>query len=152
MSETNSPRDSSLHEDFSYNFIADRMIEIAVEDDRIRAIWIEADEQKLVRRPYDRLEVHYAADEPLHPAIVGELEELLSKKLRVENRGVTDTERLAKQFDLEIGSLDGDGDRLDVTVIVEQSCYLAKRPRAWVVPLLDKTNHLCHVMDFSRRR
>jgi hypothetical protein len=136
----------------SYDEIADRLIEIAVDDERIRAIWVEADERQRIRRPYAQLEAHLAADEPIFPGLVDDLERLLGEKLVVEVRAVSDTQRLAKQFDLRIGRKSHGGETLPVTVIVEQSCYLAKRPRAWVVTLHDKTAHLCHVMDFSARK
>jgi hypothetical protein len=150
----------------TYDDIADLLIEITVADPRIRAIWIESDARARLRRPYPSLEVHFAADEPVFPALVADIERLLGEHLRVESRGVTDTRRYAKQLDLLVGpkqaaqgpqvpqarrSPQPSGAELPLTLIVEQSCYLAKRPRAWVVPLHDKTGHLYHVMDFSAR-
>ncbi len=142
--------DTDTDTDFGYDEIADRLIEVVIDDERIRAIWIESDERQRLRRPYSCLEAHLAADEPVFPDVVENLERILAEKLAVENDGVSDTQRLAKRFDLRCGRRTGD-DKLPVTVIVEQSCYIAKRPRAWVVPLHDKTTHICHVMDFSAR-
>ena len=137
----------------TYDGIADRLIEIAIDDDRIRAVWVEADAKEKVRRPYAALEIHLAADEPLFPAVVAGIEELMAPTLDVEVLAREDTQRLARQLSLAVRAKETkDDSALPVTLIIEQSCYLAKRPRAWVVPLHDKTTHLCHVMDFSARR
>lgn len=131
--------------------VADRCIDLAVTEDRVRALWAEADSPDEVRRPYSRLELHMATDEPDFPALVADVETLLARRLLVENSGVSDAERLAKQFDMRLGEKGDSEANLALTLIVEQTSLLAKRPRAYAVTLVDKTGHLTHVMDFSRR-
>jgi hypothetical protein len=137
---------------FSYDAIADRLVDLAVQEGRIRALWVEADALRELRRPYAKLEVHLAADEPQFPGLIADLEKLLGGVLRVENRGVREAQRFARQFDLRLSEKGAAAPGLPLALIVEQTSLLAKRPRAHVVPLVDKTCHLTHVMDFSRRR
>ena len=153
----------------THDAIVDSCVEMAIGDDRVRAFWIEADSVERLRRPYDNgIELHFAADEPAFPALVNELTSLISKRFRVEKASVTDTQRNAKQFHLQLHELADermpdsgesrgsggdrpDGSAIGVRLIVEQTSLLAKRPRAHVVALVDKTTHLTHVMDFSAR-
>jgi hypothetical protein len=216
----------------SYDLIADLLVELAVAEPRIRALWAEADNRAALRRPYTGLEIHLAADDPDFPALVSELPSLLGQRFAVEAVRTSETERLAKQFDLcfhpplppsfhpppppeggyqaaaerglhraEDGPMgqrrrgspplppsfhpplppcshpplppeggyqaaaggglhraeDGPmverpAGSLPLRIIAERTALLAKRPRAHVVALADKTGHLTHVMDFSRRR
>ncbi len=127
--------------------IADQWIDWAVSEPRVRALWIEAEDVKLLRRPYASLRMHLAAEEPDYPSLLVDLSrstvKLAIPGLRVAS--VTDTPRFAKELKL------GARDRV-FTLIAEQSYLLAKRPRAEVVPLVDKTGHLTHVLDFSARK
>ncbi len=136
----------------NYDEVADRSIDLALGESRVRALWAEADALADLRRPYRKLELHLAADEPDFPGLVTDLESLLASRFLLQSDGVSDTERLAKQFDLRLGEPGAERAELSLTIILEQTSLLAKRPRAHVVPLLDKTNHLTHVMDFSRRK
>jgi len=143
--------DEHTTEATTYDRITDRIIALALAEPRVRALWIEADAREKLRRPYPGLEVHVAADAPQFPGLVADLERLLASHLAVTVDSIAGTQRLAERFAVRLGERSG-GALLPVTIIVEQSCYLAKRPRAWVVPLEDRTGHLCHVMDFSARR
>ena len=129
----------------SYNEIADRWIDWAAREEKVRALWIEGSTLKEVRRPYSKLCLHVVADEPLFPALLADLTDSIDRIVEAKVLRVTDTTRFAKELLAKTGSL-------EFTIIVEQSNLLAKRPRNEVVPLVDKTGHLCHVMDFSLRR
>lgn len=124
--------------------IADHLIEWAVREDRVRALWIEAATLRELRRPYAALDVHLAADEPVALQVLALLEEEVPclQGSRVAAR--REVPRFASEHDVEAG-----GQTFRLTV--EQSHLLAKRPRAEVVPLVDKTGHVMHVMDFSKR-
>lgn len=128
----------------SFDDLSDRVVAWAVEDPRVRALWIEGASQADLRRPYRALRLHIAADEPQFPALVAELSSILARVLGAETVRVADTRRLAKELTLKAHGL-------DLVCIVEQSNLLAKRPRSFVAPLVDKTGHLIHVMDFSDR-
>jgi hypothetical protein len=131
--------------ELTYDEIADRLVEWAVSAPRLRALWLEGGTLEELRRPYRKLEVHLAADEPEFPLVIAELEATLTRltAARVERAG--ETQRFARELELRSG-------RLPFTLIAEQSHLLAKRPRAEVVPLVDKTGHLPHVLDYSLRR
>jgi hypothetical protein len=129
----------------SYDELADRFIDWATKEEKARALWIEGSTLKEVRRPYTKLRLHLAADEPLFPALVADLTRSIDRIIEAKVLKVSDTPRFAKELELRAGSL-------EFTVIVEQSNLLAKRPRNQVIPLVDKTGHLCHVMDFSLRK
>ena len=128
----------------SFDDLADRMVAWAVDEPRVRALWIEGASPAELRRPYGALRIHVASDEPQFPALVVELSSILARVLGAETLRVADTRRLAKELTLKAHGL-------DLTCIAEQSNLLAKRPRAHVAPLVDKTGHLTHVMDFSDR-
>ena len=128
-----------------YDEIADRLVEWALSEGRIRALWLEGSTLAELRRPYSRLEVHLAADEPEFPRVMAELEATLAGLLGARVERVSETQRFARELQLQAG-------QLSFTLIAEQSHLLAKRPRAEVVPLVDRTAHLPHVLDYSRRR
>jgi hypothetical protein len=128
-----------------YDEIADRLLEWALSEGRIRALWLEGSTLAELRRPYSRLEVHLAADEPEFPRVMAELEATLAGLLGARVERVSETQRFARELQLQAG-------QLAFTLIAEQSHLLAKRPRAEVIPLVDRTGHLPHVLDYSRRR
>src|SRR5262249_33750311 len=128
-----------------YKEMADRWIDWATREEKVRALWIEGSTLDELRRPYSKLCLHVAADEPSFPAVLADLTGSMDRIIEARVFKVTDTTRFAKELLARTGSL-------EFTVIVEQSNLLAKRPRSEVVPLVDKTGHLCHVMDFSLRK
>jgi hypothetical protein len=129
----------------TFDGIADRLIDWSIGEERVRALWVEGDSLEEVRRPYRKLRIHLAADEPAFPALVASLPVALEAAAGAKVLRIGETARLAKELALRAGSL-------ELTLIAEQTNLLAKRPRAEVAPLVDKTGHLTHVMDFSRRR
>jgi hypothetical protein len=129
----------------SLDDIADAVIDWAVNDARVKALWIEADALSDLRRPYRALRLHLSADEPVYPALLRELGSGLACVPGSKVASVADTERFARDLSFEAQGL-------AFSLIAEQSHLLAKRPRAEVIPLVDKTGHLTHVMDFSRRK
>ncbi len=131
--------------------LVDRLIDVAIDDDRFRALWIEADDRKALRRPFGPVTIHAVADEPDFPALVAAIEGILAGVgATVKNAAWSDTNRNARQLDATV-ELALDGHRVEgaIRFIVECSAFLAKRPRRAVAALVDKTNHLIHVMDFS---
>src|SRR5688572_9048328 len=106
------------------------MVAWAVDEQRVRALWIEAGSRAELRRPYRSLRLHVAADEPQFPALVAELSSILARVLEAETLQIADTRRFAKELTLRSHGL-------DLTCIAEQSNLLAKRPRAYVAPLVD---------------
>jgi len=147
MSPLVTPGKTTLHVE-----LANRLVDIVIEDPRIQALWIEADSQQALRRPFGPVTIHAVASEPDFPALVGAVEEILIQTgAEVENPRWSDTPRHARQLDAEV-ALEVDGNRLveGVTLVIECAAFLAKRPRRAVVPLVDKTTHLTHVMSFLR--
>jgi hypothetical protein len=128
-----------------YRAAVDRIVAGATADPRIKAVWLEGKDGADLRPPYRRLEVHLAADDPDFAAVLEKLEGLVAGPSRLEVAGRTEVPRFARQIE---GRLDG----APLTVVLEKSPLLAKRPRAAVACLLDRTGHLYHVMDFSARR
>jgi hypothetical protein len=128
----------------TYDDVADLLIDWAVREDRVRALWIESDRLTALRRPYAGLEVHLAADEPVYPALLAELSRGVTALPGSRVDAVEDTPRSAKCLRVTAFGL-------PLALVMEQSFLLAKRPRAEVVPLVDKTGHLTHVFDFSKR-
>jgi hypothetical protein len=126
-----------------YADAVDRLISAASADDRIRALWLEGATQMELRRPYRQLRVHLACDEPHFAALEGEVERMLAGPAALAGPRWSDVPRFARQLE---ATLEGQ----PVTLCLEKSSLLAKRPRAAVLALVDKTGHLPHVMDFSR--
>jgi hypothetical protein len=136
-----------------YVELVDRLVDPVVADTRVRALWIEGESPRALRRPFGRVAIHLVADEPDFPALTGALEGLLARAgVELANPRWSDTRRHARQLDAR-AALDAGGVRLagDVTIIVECSAFLAKRPRRADFPIVDKTGHLTHVMDFPVR-
>jgi len=129
----------------SYDDVADRLLGWALSRCDVRALWLEGGSLEEIRRPYGRLAVHLAADEPDFQAIVVALREGLPALLGARITSEGEARRFAREFRLEAGDLAW-------MLIAERTSMLAKRPRAHVVPLLDRTSHLTHVMDFSLRK
>jgi hypothetical protein len=128
-----------------FDNLVDIIIAWVVDEARVRAFWIEAESLSELRRPYNNPRLHLCANEPSYPLLEAELSTGLAAIPGVKVREVSETARLAKQVDMEAAGL-------AFTIVLEQSHLLAKRQRAEVVPLVDKTGHLTHVMDFSGRR
>jgi hypothetical protein len=129
----------------THDEIADKLIDWATAHRAVRALWIEGGDPRALRRPYGKLELHIAADEPDFPGLLEEVRAGLPSLAGSRVLSVTDTHRFAKELAVEAGGL-------RFVLIVEQTNLLAKRPRAEVVPFVDKTRHLTHVMDFSMRK
>jgi len=129
----------------SYDTIVDRMMDWAIGNPVLRALWVEGSSIEEVRRPYRTLALHLAVDEPDFAATFQRIEALLERLLDARVLGVVDARCSAKEFRLTSGGLPW-------TLTVEKSSMLAKRPRAHVASLLCRTDHLTHVMDFSLRR
>ncbi len=132
MTETNPAR--------TYAAVVDRLIDAASGDPRIKALWLEGKEPRELRRPYARLEVHLAADEPDFAALLSRFENLLAGPAKLTEPRWSDVPRFARQFDCRI-------DGKPVTAIIEKTSLLAKRKRTAVAALADKTGHLYHVID-----
>ena len=128
-----------------YGDLVDRVVAGAAADRRIKAVWLEAADRADLRPPYRRLEVHLAADDPDFAAVLEDLEGLVAGPSRLEVTARAEVPRFARQIEGRIGGA-------PVTVILEKSPLLAKRPRAAVACLLDRTGHLYHVMDFSLQK
>jgi hypothetical protein len=126
-----------------YGKAVDRLVSRVTADQRVRALWLEGDSLKEVRRPYRRLEAHLACDEPDFPAVLADMESLIAPPESLAAQRWSDTPRFARKLE---ALLEG----LPIAVVIEKTSLLAKRPRSAVLPLVDKTGHLCHVMDFSR--
>ncbi len=120
----------------------DRLLAAAGSDARIRALWLEAPSRAELRRPFRRLEVHLATDEPDFDAVLAGLEAILAGPSRLESVRRSDVPRFARQIDAVV-------DGASIAVVVERTSLIPKRPRAAVATLLDRTGHLPHVMDFS---
>lgn len=130
--------------------LVDRLVVVAIDDSRIQGLWIEGDNQKSLRRPFDKATIHAMANEPDFQPLVDGWEELItSTGCALENSVWSDTRRNARQLVAKISIGDDSSDSIKVTFVLECAAFLAKRPRKAVVPLVDKTNHLTHVMDFS---
>jgi len=125
-----------------YRSLVDRLVSSGVDDRRLRALWLEGATREELLPPYRRLEIHIATDEPDFDGLLSDLEALIAGQGELQVKGWSDTPRFARELQ---GLLDGQ----PITVIMEKTCFLAKRPRRAVSSLLDKTGHLYHVMDFS---
>jgi hypothetical protein len=134
----------------TYDDIVDRVLRWALDVPSVRALWLESNSPAGVRRPYAAIELHLAADEPDFACLLGELPGALESLLGVRLLDIRDAPRFARELELESRGIRGDN--MPWTLIVERTSMLAKRRRICVAPLLDKTNHLTHVMDFSGSR
>jgi hypothetical protein len=128
----------------NHDELADLLLQWALEEPEIRALWIEGESLDGVRRPYRDLAAHIAADEPSYASLLDRTPQALETRLGARVVRMDDTPRFAKKLQVDTRGLPW-------TLIVEKTSLLAKRPRAHVVPLLDRTGHLTHVMDFSGR-
>jgi hypothetical protein len=128
-----------------YAEVVDRLISAANSDPRVCALWLEGASLSDLRRPYRQLRVHLACDEPNFSALEGDLERIVAGPGSLSAPRWSDVPRFARQLE---ATLEGE----PVTLCLEKTSLLAKRPRAAVLALVDKTGHLPHVMDFSRTR
>ena len=128
----------------NHDDIVDHLVTWVASDDRVRALWLEANRPAALRRPYGGLDIHLSVDEPQYPEVLAELTAGLACLPGSQVKNVEDTDRFAKCLQVEV-------EALRFTLIAEQSHLLAKRPRAEVTPLVDKTLHLPHVLDYSLR-
>lgn len=131
--------------------LVDRLVALAIENPQVRALWVEAESMRELRRPYGKVTIHAMASEPDFQSLTGQWMDLLSKAVQVRTSSWRDTVRNARQLEAEL-SLEGFPRPEKATFVIECAAFLAKRPRRAVVALVDKTGHLLHVMDFSRRQ
>lgn len=126
--------------------IADAIIAWAVEEPRVRALWSEGPAQANLRRPYKSLELHLAADQPDYPGLLAEIQRNPTRLgiASLQLHGSSEVPRFARELVLAL-------DSVRLTLVLEQSYLLAKRPRAYIVPFVDKWGHLPHVLDYSAR-
>lgn len=129
--------------------LVDRLLTWAIAEPRARAVWVEGETAREVRRPYPRFDAHVAADEPDFDGVLDGLRGAAERILGAQLVGIEDAPRFAKELRLEWGRPPtGTSGR----VVLERTSLLAKRPRAYVATLLDRTGHLPHVMDTSLRK
>jgi hypothetical protein len=134
-----------------YVDLVDRLIAAAAEDARVRALWIEGDSMPALRRPFGRVAVHAMADEPEFPALVAAWPGILERSgADLSKARWSDAPRNARQLDAEFRLRGLSGAAVPLTCVIECSAFLAKRPRKAVLPLVDKTCHLTHMMTFVR--
>ena len=124
--------------------IADRLVSWAVSEPALRALWVEGSVPRDVRRPYEAPTFHVAVDEPDFAAMVDGMGPTLDRLVGGKVLSVADVPRFAKELGVEV---EGRGLRL----VIERTSMLAKRPRAHVATLFDRTGHLAHVLDYSLR-
>lgn len=142
-----------------YDAIVDTFVEWAVGEPRARALWLEGRSPAEIRRPYRSLELHVAADEPDLEALAMELPKVTLERTDAQLVEMRDAGRRARDFrfrhETAAAAPGGDGPpRIEETrwsIVLEATSMLAKRPRAYVATLVDRTQHLAHVMDFSLR-
>ncbi len=128
-----------------YSRAVDRLISAGIGDRRVRALWLEGASRKELRPPYKKLEIHLAADEPDFDGLLRDLEGFVAGPAKLHVESWSDVPRFARELK---GLLEGQ----PITVILEKTSFLPKRPRNAVCSLIDKTGHLVHVMDFSLAR
>ncbi len=133
----------------SFDAIADGLIRWAVEEPAVKALWVEGASAREIRRPYSRLDLHIAVDEPDFDPVLAELPALLAELFQARCAAIEDVPRFAKELRLE---WEGGAHGSSVRVTLERTSLLAKRPRAYVAALFDRTAHLPHVLDYSLRR
>ena len=128
-----------------YGDLVDRLVAAAGADRRIKAVWLEGKSREELRRPFATVELHLAADEPDFEAVRAGLEALLAGGHPLADVRWAEVPRFARELR---GLLEGH----PVTVVLEKTSLLAKRPRTAVSSLVDPSGHLYHVMDFSGSR
>lgn len=126
--------------------IADAWILWALAREDVRALWVEGAVAEETRRPYPVLELHVAADEPSFPGLLASVQAAARDRLGAELVSCVDA--VCRARELRFRQADG----RTWALFAERTSMLPKRPRAHVAPLLDRTGHLTHVMDFSLRR
>jgi len=126
-----------------YGEAVERLISAATGDPRIRALWLEAPVREELRRPWRRIEIHLAADEPDFDALLADLPSLVAGPDALAGVTWSEVPRFAQEMKAHL-------DGAQLTVVLEKSSLLAKRPRSAVASLVDKTGHLYHVMDFRK--
>ena len=125
-----------------YGELVDRLILEIQKDTRIRALWIEGESMEELRRPYKKLEVHLATDEPDFADLQASLEKLVAGEGKLSRVEWSEVPRFASQLEAVL-------EEAPITVVLEKTSLLAKRPRLALLALADKTGHLNHVLDFS---
>ena len=125
--------------------IVDGMVRWAISEMDVQAIWLEGSLPVDIRRPYETLDVHVAVDEPCFSRILTTLPSVLADLTGASIEEATDTPCRAKLLRVTDSGASW-------PLILERTSMLAKRPRAHVATLLDRTGHLTQVMDTSLRR
>lgn len=128
----------------SLDTVVDDVVQWALSREDVRAVWIEGHHRASVRRPYEDIELHIAVDEPDFNTVLDALSKSPEGMAGSVVGDVSETHCRALQLQLEAHGVKW-------TLILERTSMLAKRPRAYVATLLDRTGHLTHVMDTSLR-
>jgi hypothetical protein len=133
----------------TFESFLDALVPIATEDVRVQALWIEANERSSLRRPFGTdVVIHAVANEPDFGPLVASWESIVTRLSPIAVPTWSDTQRNARQLEGQI-QLAG-GETRAIRFVIECAAFLAKRSRHAVVALVDKTQHLIHVMDFAR--
>jgi len=123
-----------------------RWVERAEADARVKACWLEGPTPRAIREFDGPVDLHVGVEDPDFDAFVDELEPFLAAGAPVRSHadGPAPPEAWAT-----VATLDGVG---AVTCTLERMSLVAKRPRAAVQPLFDRSGHLRHVLDYSGAR
>lgn len=119
------------------------LVRLAGETEEIRMLWLEGPDRAALCLPPERLEAHLATDDPRFAGLFAGHARIL-EALGAAAHEDSDAPCAGK---LCRASLAG-GHPFEL--VFERLSLLAKRPRAAVKPLVDKTGHLRHVLDYGR--
>lgn len=123
-----------------------RLTDAAVADERVFACWTEGETPQGCFPPFaGAVDLHVGTPEPFFDALAADHVKLLSAGGRVASHRDADAPVNARACAAE---LEGG---LRVTLTIERMSLLPKRPRAFIAPLVDKTQQLRYVMDYSKR-
>lgn len=123
-----------------------RVTDAAVADDRVFACWTEGDSPQACFPPFaGAVDLHIGTPEPFFEALAADHVKLLSAGGKVVAHRDADAPVNARTCAAEMEG------GLWVALTIERLSLLAKRPRAFIAPLVDKTQQLRYVMDYSKR-
>ncbi|MCI0341188.1 MAG: hypothetical protein L0216_08545 [Planctomycetales bacterium] len=125
--------------------VLQRWVDRVLPDVRVKALWLEGETPRALRDPRPPLDLHAAAEEPDFAAVFTGHEALLAAAGPVEAHRDGPAAPDARECRARIRGLG------EVVLTVERMSLLAKRPRAAVTPLVDRSGKLRFVLDYSRR-
>lgn len=121
-----------------------RIMPAFFDEPRVEAVWVEGEPSGPRPRLAAPLDLHVAAPEPVFDSLVRDLPALVSARLSVPVTGPAPADFEGKAFSLRSDA------GVAVTITVERTALVGKRPRRAILPQMDRSGLLRYTVDIRR--